>query len=189
MNKKITAGVAALAFAAAPVARAIAVDCSGSSGGQLQDSITLNVNNSCTFSRTSGNGSVSLSMDWNALDYSKSETFSVSCNDAAGWKVTGTFSNMTGTANQGSTYKTTINYATAMPTAGSGTWTAIKGEYAPSGVTGITSGSSGNVINKGSSSTGQTATTQKITYVIGTRDRQERGTYTATATYVAVSNT
>ena len=189
MNKKITAGVVAFVFAATPVARVLAVSCTGSSGGQLQDSITLNVNNSCTFSRSSGSANVSLTMNWNALDYSKSETLNVSCNDAAGWKVTGTFTNLVGTSNQGSTYKTTIDYATAMPIAGSGTWTAIKGDYAPTGVTGMASGSSGNVINKGASSNGQTDSTQKITYVIGTHDRQERGTYTATATYVAVSNT
>ena len=185
MNKKITAGVAALALSMAPVAGVLAVDCTGD-GGSLTDNISLTISGGCTFTRsapTSGNGSngtFTLSMNWNAVNTSLTETFKVVCNDAAGFKVTGTFTSFT------STGKTAIAYSTTTPTAGSGTWTATKG--AASATTNMTSGSSGNLMSE-TSGTSTSGKTQQVTYKIGTGAQQERGSYTATANYVAVSNT
>ncbi len=182
MKKNVIAGVASFALATAPAAVTFAVSCTGSSGGQLVDNIGLTVNASCSFTRASGGAGATptKTIAWNALDTSLTNTFTLICNDAAGYKVTGTFSDIT------SSGKTTIAYSTTTPTAGSGTWTATKG--AASATTNMTSGTAGNLM---SATTGTSASgvSQQVTYKIGTGAQQERGSYTGTATYVAVSNT
>ena len=182
MKKKILAGVASLALAVTPVAGAMAVSCTGTSGGTLIDSLSLTVNTSCTFTRNSGGAGATptKTISWNSLDTTLTNTFKVVCNDAAGFKVTGTFSSIT------STGKTAITYSTTTPTAGSGTWTATKGTA--SDTTNMTSGTAGNLMST-TAVTSTSGTTQQVTYKIGTGAQQERGSYTGTATYVATSNT
>ena len=178
MRTKILAGVAAVAFSVAPVAGTLAVDCSGSEGGALTDSISMTINPGCTLSRSSGSATNNITMDWNATNNNAAtETLKVVCNDAAGFTVTGTFTNFTGPG-------AAITYAAAAPTAGK--WTAVKGGSSSS--TYITSGTTGNVMNE-SAVTSSSGSTQQITYKIKTGATQARGSYTATATYVAASKT
>lgn len=179
MNKKITAGVAALALSVVPVAGALAVTCTGT-GGTLTDSISMTINAGCTFSRTVGTGTLSTTMAWGAVDTSLTETFKVVCNDAAGFKVTGTFTSFT------SAGKTSIGYQAAAVAAGDGKWTAVKGNSSSTSY--MTSGTSGNLMSE-TAVTSASGVSQQVTYKIATGATQERGSYTATATYVAVSNT
>ena len=95
MKKSIVAGAASLVLAAMPVVGVFAAD-----PAALVDTLTVTVNESCTFTRTTGNGQYTQSMTAGALN--------------------AVFTSLAHKGNAGQA----ITYAAVAPTAGSGTWTA-----------------------------------------------------------------
>ena len=167
MKKTLIAGAASLAFAATPVFGVFATN-----PAALTDTLTVTVATSCTFSRTTGEGTYAKTMTANDLDTEfGSSTFTSHCNNGTGYKITPTFTSLTFTgAAQPITYNTTT------PTAGSGTWTA-KLSGASSNLT------SGTAFGSQSSQDPAAGRTVTILYTVSTKNNQAKGTYTGTASY------
>jgi hypothetical protein len=179
--KKQVLGVVVLALSIIPAVGAFATN-----PDPLTDTINLTVSQSCTLARkVSNSGSYvtsattySQSMDPNTLnDNFGTSMLRVICNNAAGFTVTADFSAFTGTG-------TSINYTSSTaPSAGSGTWTTVKGTS--SATTMIATGSAVISATAVTSSSGKT---QQVTYKVGTAPDQAKGSYSATATYTLTQN-
>ena len=168
MKKIIIAGIASLATAVIPLANSFAVSVT------LTDDVTVNVSDTCTFDRTTGNGTYSATMAVNKLNASVgTSTFKVVCNNASGYHVTATPTSITGTG-------AAITYSATTPTAGSGTWTAFN-----STANANIAASGGTLMsNSGvSPADGQTAT---VVYKVSTRNNQAKGAYSGSITYAVV---
>ena len=167
MKKTLIAGAASLALAATPVFGVFAAN-----PAALTDTLTVTVAVSCTFTRTTGEGTYAKTMTANDLDAAfGSSTFTSHCNNGTGYSITPTFSSLTfsGAAQP-------IAYSTTTPTAGTGTWTAkISGQSSN-----LTSGTAFGSQSSQDPAAGRTVT---ILYTVSTKNNQAKGTYTGTAKY------
>lgn len=167
MKKTLIAGAASLAFAATPVFGVFATN-----PAALTDTLTVTVAVSCTFTRTTGEGTYSKTMVANELDTSfGTSTFTSRCNNGKGYTLTPTFTNLTysGAASP-------ITYSTTTPTAGSGTWTATKSGASSN----LTSGQAADTQSSQDPAAGRTFT---VIYKVGLLNNQPKGTYTGTASW------
>ena len=174
MKKSIVAGAASLVLAAMPVVGVFAAD-----PAALTDTLTVTVNESCTFTRTTGNGQYTQSMTAGALktDFGSS-TFTSACNNGKGYDIGAVFTSLSHTGNAGEA----ITYSATTPTAGSGTWTAAIGGSSNIAATSGVLGSQNTQDPAG----GRTYT---VVYKVSTHDDQAQGTYQGTATYTLVQKT
>ena len=167
MKKTLIAGAASLAFAATPVFGVFATN-----PAALTDTLTVTVAVSCTFSRTTGEGTYAKTMTANELDPSfGTSTFTSHCNNGTGYTITPTFTSLTfsGAAQP-------IAYSTTTPTAGSGTWTAqIEG--------GANIAATNGVLMNTNQQDPVGGTTATVIYKVSLNDDQAQGTYRGTATY------
>ena len=167
MKKTLTAGAAAFVFAAMPIVGVFAAN-----PAAITDTLTVNVNLSCTFTRTTGTGTYSKTMLANAYDDAfGTSTFTSKCNNGTGYTITPTFTSLTFT-----NATMPITYSTTAPSAGSGTWAAFYG----SSTTPLTSGTALVTRNSQDPAAGSTYT---VTYKVGLKNNQPKGTYTGKATY------
>lgn len=174
MKKTLIAGAASFALAAMPVIGVFAANPEA-----VVDTLTVTVNESCTFERTSGEASKTKSMQSNQLDAEFLEnTFTANCNNGKGYSINAVFTNLAHTGNAG----TAIQYSATTPTAGSGTWTASTG---PSSNIPASNGTLANTSSQDPSG----GSTYTVTYKVSTHNPQESGTYTGTATYTLVQKT
>ena len=169
MKKTLIAGAASLALAAMPVVGVFAAD-----PEPVVDNIKITVNETCTLTRTTGNGNYTAAMSTNALNPSVgSSTFTPVCNNATGFSVSATPTALSGAGEA-------INYSATTPTAGSGTWTATKTEVA-----GNIDATGGVLMSTNATTTGLTET---VTYQVSTRANQAKGDYHGTMTYALTQN-
>lgn len=138
------------------------------------DTLTVNVDEICTLTRTLGSGSYSASMQPkkvnNALGTSE---FTTVCNSPSGYQVVAAFTALTGSING------SIPYAASKPTTSTKRWTAVKGE---SSSTTYLATSGAIVIDTDGPDTSE-GTVQKVSYKVSTGGGLSNGTYTGTATY------
>lgn len=175
MKKTIIAGTASAVFALTPVFGVFAT----ADPASVADTLKVTVDDTCALSRTGGSASLTHTMTANQLkaDFGYSEIKST-CNNASGYKVTGTFNALAdGTK--------TIPYQATAPSAGTSGWTAVLGNSSSTSY--ITSGTAGNVhsTNTADTAAGHTAT---VSYKVATADNIAAGTYVGTATYVLLQN-
>ena len=169
-NQALIVSAVSLAVVAVPVVGML--HNSASAATTQSDTLSLTVNEQCTFVRSSGSNSKSTTMAMNALDTSMTNTFKVTCNIASGYSVSAAFTALDGPGAD-------ITYSATTPTAGSGTWTATKG--AASATSNIPA--SGGTLMSASGVTSSSGTTQQVTYKVGTASNQASGSYEGTATY------
>ena len=171
MKKTLIAGAASLALAAMPVVGVFAAD-----PAAIEDSITITVSETCTFERTTGNGSYTATMAVNALNASVgSSVFTAICNNANGFSVSATPTSLSGTGEA-------ITYSATTPTAGSGTWTATK-----TTVAGNIAAADG-VLMTSAGVTAAAGQTETVTYKVSTRNNQAQGDYTGSIEYALTQN-
>ena len=164
--KKLAIVGASLAFAALPVVGVFAAD-----PAPVEDTITITVSETCTLSRTTGNGNYSATMSVNALNPSVgSSTFKAVCNNASGFSVGASATALSGPG-------TAIGYSATTPTAGSGTWTATK-----TNVAGNIAASNGVLMTSAGPTDGD-GVTETVTYQVSTLPDQAKGDYSGTMTY------
>lgn len=171
MKKSLIIGASSLVFAAAPVFGVFAANPSA-----VQDTLTVTVDEICTFTRNSGGSgaTISNSMTAGALNANfGSNTFKAVCNAGSGYSVAAAFTALTGSVSG------SITYSATTPTAGSGTWTATKG--GSSSTTNLAA-SNAKLIDKSGPDT-SSGTSQQVTYKVSTQNDIAQGTYTGTATY------
>ena len=189
MKKKIIvgAGVAALAAVALPFAGVFA------DSTTVNDAITVNVTGACIFTEISpaaatsvdgnphyGSGAPGALVSISAGTESTSGTATsvkVYCNSATGYKISTSFSSLTGP-----TGSTPITYSSSpVASGGTGTWTA----YSKLGTSGALT-----PINATNGITGNSTTTDVYTfsYEAGLDVNQAAGNYTGTATYTLAAN-
>ena len=170
MKKLAIVGVS-LVFAALPMVGVLAANPEA-----VEDTIKITVDETCTLTRTTGNGNYTASMNTGALNPSVgSSTFTAVCNNASGFNVSATPTSLAGP-----TGSQAITYSATTPTAGSGTWTATKTEVA-----GNIAASNGVLMTASGPTTGQTET---VTYKVSTAADQAKGDYTGTMTYALTQN-
>lgn len=178
--KKLAIAGASLALAAMPIAGVFAVDTL-----TVKDKLVLTVSSSCTYdgitpeAATSTNGNeYTASAAPNALASftatSGATSLTVKCNDADGYKITPTFTGLTGP-----TGAQTISYGAGNNEAaeGSGTWTAY---YSKNSGTATAFAASGTFIE----GTPTMTDTYTFSYKVGTLADQAAGEYNGTAAYV-----
>ena len=181
MKKTLIAGAASLALAAMPVLGVFAAGEPAEDPADIVDTLTVNVNGICSFTRTGGTGTYTQTMTANAIknDFGSS-TFTTECNNGKGYAVTAVFTSIAHTASEG----TPITYdAAATLAAGAGKWQAYKSAPTPAG----------NINNNGVAheTSGPDAPTGTFTvdYKVATNAVQSMGTYTGTATYTLAQKT
>ena len=186
MKKSIIAGagVVALSMAALPFAGVFAVDTL-----TVKDSLTLTVSSSCTYdgitpeaaTSESGNPYTASAAPNQMVSFtatSSATSLTVKCNDADGYKITPTFTGLTGP-----TGSTPINYQGSEPVAGTAGWTAYYSKNSAAAAPFTASGASG-AITSGSTMTD----TYSFSYKVATDVNQAAGDYTGTATYALAAN-
>ena len=169
MKKSIVAGAASLVLAAMPVVGVFAAN-----PAAVVDTLTVTVNESCTFEHATGNsGSFTKSMAAGALDdnFGSSE-FTVACNNGKGYTIGAVFTSLT---DSGHPSVSAIAYSATTPTAGSGTWTAT--------VNSSNIAATGGSIADTSTQDPAAGSTYTVNYTVSTHNDQAQGTYTGTATY------
>ena len=173
MKKSIVAGAASLVLAAMPVVGVFAADPEG-----LVDTLTVTVNESCTFTRSTGNGQYTQNMTAGALktDFGSS-TFTSACNNGKGYDINAVFTSLAHKGNAGQA----ITYAAVAPTAGSGTWTAS--------VSSSPIAASNGKLGEQSTQDPSGGRTYTVDYKVSLHSDQAQGTYTGTATYTLVQKT
>ena len=170
MKKSLIIGASSLVFAAAPVFGVFAAN------PAVQDTLTVTVDEICTFTRNSGGSgaTISNSMTAGALNANfGTNTFKAVCNAGSGYSVAAVFTALTGSVSG------SIAYSATTPTAGSGTWTAAKGG---SSSTDNLAASNAKLIDKSGPDT-SSGTSQQVTYKVSTQNDIAQGTYTGTAKY------
>ena len=173
MKKSIVAGAASLVLAAMPVVGVFAAD-----PAAVEDTLTVNVNESCNFQRTTGNGNYTQTMSAGALNSSfGSSTFTAACNNGLGYDINAVFTSLSHTGNKGEA----ITYSVTTPTAGSGTWTATVGSQ--------NIAETGGKLASRATQDPAGGSTYTVNYTVSTHDDQAQGTYTGTATYTLVQKT
>lgn len=166
--KKLAIAGASLALAAMPLAGVFAVD------STVTDVLTVTVEKSCTLTRT---GVAATGADYNAGTYSRTmiagelqdlgtSTFTISCNDTAGYDVIGTFGTLT------SEHSDEITYKTSAAAANDGKWSALVTGGEAAYIT------SGNAVKSSTSQTPSGGDSFTVKYSVGTASDQPFGTYT-----------
>ena len=169
--KKLAIAGASVLFAAMPVVGAFAAD-----PAAITDTINITVSETCTFTRTTGEGVYSATMAVNALNAAAgSSVFTAVCNNATGFSVSATPTSITGTGEA-------ITYSATTPTAGSGTWTATK-----TTVAGNIAASDG-ILMTSAGPTAAAGQTETVTYKVSTRNNQAKGDYQGTIEYALTQN-
>ena len=174
MKKSLIMGAASLVLAATPV---FGVFAATGDPDAVVDNLSVTVEEICTFTRSSGNGSYSKSMTANSFDDNfANTTLKAVCNADDGYKVVGVYTALAGTPGG------SIPFGNTKPAAGTSKWAALKG----------TSGSTyfannANVITKSGADT-SAGTSQAIRYQVATADNIAQGTYTGTAKYTLTQN-
>ena len=168
MKKQLIAGAASLALAAMPVVGAFAAD-----PAEVVDTLTVTVDESCTFDHDGTGGSYTKAMEPGALDSAfATSSFKAMCNNGAGYTVSAVFTSLAHLTNAG----TAITYSAETPTAGSGTWTAqIEG--------GANIAATNGVLMNTNQQDPVGGTTATVIYKVSLNDDQAQGTYRGTATY------
>ena len=173
MKKSIVAGAASLVLAAMPVVGVFA-----DNPEAVVDTLTVNVNESCNFQRSTGNGNYTQTMAAGALNSSfGSSTFTAACNNGLGYDINAVFTSLAHKQNKGEA----ITYNVETPTGGSGTWTATVGS------TNIAA-TSGKLATRTSQDPAG-GSTYTVSYTVSTHDDQAQGSYEGTATYTLVQKT
>lgn len=140
----------------------------------INGTMTVTIQDYCTFTRTTGNGAYSMSMMANELNANVgTSTFTASCNNGGGFSVGVSPTNISGVG-------TDIAYSATTPTAGSGTWTA----YNSTADSNIAS-SNGILMSSLTVVASQAAT---VIYKVGTSSNQAKGSYVGTITYALTKN-
>ena len=168
MKKSLIIGASSLVFAAAPVFGVFAA----TNPSAVQDTLTVTVDEICTFTRNSGGSGATISntMTAGALNASfGSNTFKAVCNAGSGYSVAAVFTALSGSVSG------SIAYSATTPTAGSGTWTAT--------VSGSNIAASGGKLMNTSAPDTSAGTSATVTYKVSTQSDIAQGTYTGTATY------
>ncbi len=168
------AGIAALGLAVVPFAGVFAADIT-----TMTDTINVTVGEACTFDAASH--PYTKPMTANKVDTIGETTMTVVCNNAKGYSVKGTFTDLTGPAKSSGNEMITYG-ADAAVTAGDGKWNATVGS-----ATSPLAKDSATVTSKTTMSAADGDLT-KITYKVGTTNNQAAGTYTGTATYILTKN-
>ena len=167
MKKTLVAGAASFALAAMPVIGVFA-----DNPAAVVDTLTVTVNEACTFELKTGSANITKAMEAGALDVAfGSNTFESKCNNGKGYTISAAFTNLAHTGNAGQA----IAYSATTPTAGSGTWTAFDGS------TNIAA-TSGQLANTNAQDPAA-GTTYTVTYKVSLHNDQAQGTYRGTATY------
>ena len=168
MKKQLIAGAASLALAAMPVVGAFAAD-----PAEVVDTLTVTVDESCTFDHDGTGGAYTKAMEPGALDTAfATSSFKAMCNNGAGYTVSAVFTSLAHTGNAGDA----ITYSAETPTAGSGTWTAqIDG--------GANIAATNGVLLNTNSQDPAAGTPVTVIYKVSLNDDQAQGTYRGTATY------
>ena len=110
MKKSIVAGAASLVLAAMPVVGVFAANPEA-----VVDTLTVTVNESCTFEHKSGDGSFTHAMAAGALNAEfGTSTFTSACNNGKGYDINAAFTSLAHTGNAGEA----ITYSATTPTAG-----------------------------------------------------------------------
>ncbi|MBQ6487157.1 hypothetical protein IJI89_01865 [Candidatus Saccharibacteria bacterium] len=136
------------------------------------DTLNVTVEEICTFSRTSGTGSISKAMTANkGATGMGGSTFTAICNAGSGYSVAATFTTLSGGSGS-------ATFAYSSPSKGYNRYSAYLG--GSSSTTRVTSG--GNIIDT-SEADDSTGTSQEIYYKCSTASDVPYGTYTGTATY------
>ena len=171
MKKAIVAGAASVALAAMPIVGVFAAD-----PEPVVDTITVTVDETCTLTRTTGNGNYTATLNAGTVNPSVgSATFTAVCNNATGFNITATPTALTGAGEA-------INYSATTPTAGSGTWTATKTNVAGN------IPATGGVLMSATGPTVAAGQTETVTYQVSVRSNQAKGDYSGTMTYTLVQN-
>ena len=181
MKKLIIAGATSVALAAMPVMGVFADGDPAPDPADVQDTLTINVNGACTFTRA-GSGQYTQTMTANDIknDFGSS-TFTSECNNGKGYAVTADFTDIAHTG--GTSEGASIVYdAAAALSAGAGKWQAYR-----------STGTAGNISDGGIAyeTFAPDAPTSSFTveYKVATNVTQSMGTYTGTATYTLAQKT
>ena len=168
MKKQLIAGAASLALAAMPVVGAFAAD-----PAEVVDTLTVTVDESCTFDHDGTGGSYTKAMEPGALDPAfATSSFKAMCNNGNGYTVSAVFTSLAHTGNAG----TAITYSAEDPVANGGTWTAqIEG--------GTNIAANDGVLMNTNTQDPVGGTTATVIYKVSLNADQAQGTYRGTATY------
>ena len=165
------AGVAAFAMAALPFTGVFATQ--AEDPAEITDTLTVNVNGTCTFTRSNGTGAYTQTMAANALNSSfGTSTFTSGCNNGTGYAVTADFTDLEHETGDG----TAIEYDDQTPVAGSGSWVA----YSSTDSTNIGNNGTAFETNAADPAGGSSFT---VVYKVATHPVQAQGSYEGTATY------
>lgn len=136
------------------------------------DNLSVTVDEICTFSRTSGSGTITKAMTANkGATGMGSSTFTAVCNSGNGYSVAATFTALSGGSGS-------ATFAYSAPSKGYNRYSAYLGDS--SSTTRVTAG--GNIIDTTAADTSE-GTSQQIYYKCSTASNVPYGTYTGTATY------
>ncbi len=203
MKKAIIAGAASAVLATMPVAASFAVG----NGGNLVDTLKLNITETCTFTRDTTtphgvgtDGAAAVAGSWgteaNADTFTKTVThgsyadlanssFNISCNDPDGYQVTVGTTGFTATTVTDSEHVWNYSNGGAIDTTGQSMWfLSVTGTDTDDSST-IGTNLSSNIITKrlASATPKDNNDSFKITYGAFVDSKQPAGNYTATATY------
>lgn len=136
------------------------------------DNLSVTVDEICTFSRTSGTGTITKAMTANkGATGMGSSTFIAVCNSGSGYSVAATFTALSGGSGS-------ATFAYSAPSKGYNRYSAYLGDS--SSTTRVAAG--GNIIDTTAADTSE-GTSQQIYYKCSTASNVPYGTYTGTATY------
>ena len=167
MKKTLIAGAASFALAAMPVIGVFAAN-----PDPVVDTLTVTVNESCTFALKTGSANITKAMEAGALDVAfGTNVFESKCNNGKGYSIGAVFTDLAHTGNAGDA----IQYSATTPTAGSGTWTATVGADNIAATNGVLANTSAQDPAAGS--------TYTVVYKVSLHNDQAQGTYRGTATY------
>ena len=203
MKKSLIAGAGALALGMA-VIPAAGVFAAAADPSNFVDTLKLTINDSCTWTRTLASTDTNVTIDPSGGTAASSaasrtvtadqtytgfatSTINAKCNNTKGYKITGTFTDLTGYTDNNKT--TALSNAEKISYGGesalaAGTWIAKLG----SASVGLASGTSGNVASTTASDDMTAGSTYTLTYDIQTAAAQAAGYYEGTATYVFTQN-
>ena len=171
MKKTLIMGATSLVLAATPV---FGVFAATGDPAAVTDNLKVTVEEICTFTRTTGEGTYEKTMQANKLDTQfGTTTFKAVCNGDDGYSVAAVFTALAGSVSG------SIAYSATTPTAGSGTWTATLGAYT---ATTNMAASGAKLIDK-STADDVNGTSQQVSYKVSTQATIAQGTYSGTATY------
>ena len=172
MKKTIIAGAASLALAAMPVMGVFAAT-------SVTDTITADVDPSCTFVRTAGEGTYATTLTVSALSNNfASSTLSATCNEIQAGKtiaITASFTDLVKDS------ENSIPYSATAVAAGTAGWNAAKGEYSATAQS-LSNNSTLIDVTEG------VENAETVWYSVATSSTQTPGAYKGYATYTLAEN-